>query len=251
MGIEFTDSNAYMSLDTWVMANVLVLATHSFCTRFLDRTIDPQHRLFDQMLMAARSVPANIAEGAGRHATSMATEMMLTDVGRSSGIELMGDLELYISLHDAEVWSKHSEIYKRFYCLQPDKANYSDDLLHDVNEHIKAQRKKFAPFLENDDPIICANALLFLCYRIKAMTKAMLIKQFNDFKKKGGFHENLTKERLGAQREESMAQGAPACPLCGAPMIVKVAQRGSNAGKRFWSCCNYHKTGCKGTRRID
>ena len=74
----------YYWLDTWVLANVIQLATQNFCLRHLNHTNDPCGRQFDQMTQAARSVPANIAEGNSRHSTSRETEMKLTDVARAS-----------------------------------------------------------------------------------------------------------------------------------------------------------------------
>jgi restriction system protein len=38
----------------------------------------------------------------------------------------------------------------------------------------------------------------------------------------------------------------PACPLCGKPMVQRIARRGSNAGNRFWGCSAY--PACKGIR---
>lgn len=38
----------------------------------------------------------------------------------------------------------------------------------------------------------------------------------------------------------------PACPTCGAPMLTKLARRGPNAGRHFWSCKRYPE--CDGTR---
>ncbi|MDO4797162.1 MAG: NERD domain-containing protein [Coriobacteriales bacterium] len=38
----------------------------------------------------------------------------------------------------------------------------------------------------------------------------------------------------------------PACPLCGAPMVVRTARYGKYKGNRFWGCSNYGKNGCKG-----
>ena len=78
----------YYWLDTWVLANVVKLATMDFCSRHLDRTNDPCGRQYDQMTMVARSAPANIAEGNSRHSTSKETEMHLTDVARASLAEL-------------------------------------------------------------------------------------------------------------------------------------------------------------------
>jgi len=39
---------------------------------------------------------------------------------------------------------------------------------------------------------------------------------------------------------------APACPLCKSTMVARPAQRGPNAGGRFWGCSRYPK--CRGTR---
>lgn len=51
----------YFWLDTWVMANIIQLATQDFCCRFLNHGNDPGGRQYDQMTQAARSAPANIA----------------------------------------------------------------------------------------------------------------------------------------------------------------------------------------------
>ena len=74
----------YYWLDTWILANVIQLATQDFCRAFLTLQNDPCGRQFDQMTQAARSCTANIAEGNSRHYTSRETEMKLTDVARAS-----------------------------------------------------------------------------------------------------------------------------------------------------------------------
>jgi restriction system protein len=38
----------------------------------------------------------------------------------------------------------------------------------------------------------------------------------------------------------------PACPVCGKPMVQRIARRGSNAGNSFWGCSAY--PACKGIR---
>lgn len=38
----------------------------------------------------------------------------------------------------------------------------------------------------------------------------------------------------------------PACPLCGKPMLRRLAKRGVNAGQEFWGCEGY--PGCRGAR---
>jgi DNA topoisomerase-1 len=42
---------------------------------------------------------------------------------------------------------------------------------------------------------------------------------------------------------------APACPLCGSPMVMRQAQRGRGRGSMFWGCTNYPS--CRGVVPID
>jgi len=44
------------------------------------------------------------------------------------------------------------------------------------------------------------------------------------------------------------APSAPSCPRCGAPMVQRVARKGSLAGKPFWGCSKYPQ--CRGTCHI-
>jgi restriction system protein len=39
----------------------------------------------------------------------------------------------------------------------------------------------------------------------------------------------------------------PAFPLCGSVMTQRIAKRGANAGKPFWGCSNFARSGCRGT----
>jgi hypothetical protein len=45
--------------------------------------------------------------------------------------------------------------------------------------------------------------------------------------------------------------GAFRCPLCSAPMALKVVRTGPMIGKRFWGCGQYALTQCRGTRELD
>lgn len=91
MWVKIQFSQAYFWLDSWILANIIQLATQDFCEKFVDYKMDPGRRLTDQMLMAARCGVANIAEGSARHSTSVETEMRLLDVARASFDELQGD----------------------------------------------------------------------------------------------------------------------------------------------------------------
>ena len=98
----------------------------------------------------------------------------------------------------------------------------------------------------NNDPEV----LLVLCSRVNSMITRYLDNRLETFKQEGGFTENMTKERLEAQRQQSVMEGAPTCPKCGAPMVQRYAKRGVNQGKAFWSCSKYRETGCTGSRNI-
>ena len=89
--IEIKSIKGYYYLDAWVMSHIIHQATICLCRRFLNKANDPAGRLYDSMVMAARSVPANIVEGSSRRQTSRETEMRLTDVARASLSELLGD----------------------------------------------------------------------------------------------------------------------------------------------------------------
>ena len=102
----------------------------------------------------------------------------------------------------------------------------------------------FAPWLENDDPIIVANAMMILILRTMAMLAAQIKTQGKNFLKKGGFREKMYQSR-SEEREEKMAKDpdAPLCPECGNHMRKRHSDRGD-----FWGCSQYPK--CKGTRNI-
>lgn len=238
----------YYWLDTWVLANVIQLATQDFCMRNLNRTNDPCGRQFDQMTQAARSAPANIAEGNSRHSTSKETEMRLTDVARASLAELANDYVNWLLLHESIPWSVKSEEHKSVSNIPLDKPTYKDDVQHQSGIHILKQKHKFDTWLCSKDSMIEANCLLVLCNRLIMMLSKQIENQLASFREEGGFTEALSAERLAFRAEQNVQSDAPACPKCGKPMIKRVAKKGVNAGKEFWSCSSYPN--CDGTRPV-
>ena len=238
----------YYWLDTWVFANVIQLATQDFCIRYLNLTNDPCGRLFDQMVMAARSVPANIAEGSSRHSTSRETEMKLIDVARASLSELSNDYLNWLLRYETTPWSTKSAEYHAVNSVQLDAPNYKDDILHLSSIHILRQKHKFDNWLNTGDSLVAANCLLILCNRLIMMLRRQIQHLLESFKAEGGFTEGLTAERLSYRQQQSVQANAPVCPLCGKPMIKRVAQKGINSGKEFWSCSGFPN--CKGTLNI-
>lgn len=238
----------YYWLDTWVLANVIQLATQDFCLRHLNRTNDPCGRQFDQMTQAARSAPANIAEGNSRHSTSRETEMKLTDVARASLAELANDYLNWLLLHENIPWSMNSPEYRAVNGIQFDRPLYKDDVQHLSSIHILAQKHKFDAWLNSADSLSAANCLLVLCNRLSQMLRRQIEHLLQSFKEDGGFTEGLTAERLSYRTQKSVEADAPACPLCGKPMIRRMAKKGVNSGKEFWSCSDYPN--CNGTRKV-
>lgn len=249
MPIEIKSVKGYYCLDVWVMANIIQLATQSFCRRFLDKGNDPCGRQYDQMTQAARSVTANIAEGLSRHQTSRETEMKLTDVARASLSELLGDY-FFLSMADGiEPWAKNSAPYARMASVTLDRPHYTDDWQREAWLHVMSQSRKFAPWTSHERKDVCLNAMMQLCNREISMLEKLIVSQLASFRQEGGFTENLTGERLAAIKERRTAEGAPACPICGKPMTRRMAKKGVNSGREFWSCTGYPD--CRGTRPIN
>ena len=238
----------YYWLDTWVLANVIQLATQDFCIRFLNHTNDPCGRLFDQMTMAARSVPANIAEGSSRHSTSRETEMKLVDVARASLSELLNDYLNWLLRQEKTPWSKKSNEYHSINCIQLDRPTYKDDVLHLSSIHILTQKHKFDNWINSSNSLVVANCLIILCNRLIMMLHRQIEHLLEVFKEEGGFTEGLTAERLSYKQQQSIHANAPSCPLCGKPMIKRMAQKGIHSGREFWSCSAY--PACNGTLDI-
>ena len=165
--IHIHSVNGYMRLRSWVFGNILQLGTQSFCRRFIDYKTDPCGRLRDQMEMAARTVPANIAEGSSRHQTSYETELRLLDVARASVSELEGDFLNWLMRFGQTAWKTNDFRYNAILCIQLDEPQYGQDLLADVSSHILKQYALFAPYIEVDDYLASASAMLVLCESVK------------------------------------------------------------------------------------
>lgn len=238
-----------MTLLSWRLGNILQLATQSFCKRFVDFKVDPCGRLRDQMEMAARTVPANIAEGSSRHQTSYETELRLLDVARASVSELEGDYINWLMRHGTTMWHTNDPRYVevRNYQLQ-DAPMLTQDYLAEISEYTIAEYARFATLLRTDDSIHSACAIVVLCERVKQLLTAQINKRLTDFKEEGGFTENMTQERLATLKDKAATEGAPCCPKCGAPMQQRTIKKGTRQGELFWGCTNYPK--CDGTRRI-
>lgn len=242
----FDKHGGFRKLHSFTLATIVQLETLRFCRRFLTqdhreaggRFYDPKGRQYDQMTQAARSGRQNIIEGSERSSTSKDTEMKLTDVGRASLGELRGDFEIFILDRGELPWSCHSPEAMALNAVSLDPPAFTDDMVHESAKHALEQRKKYARWLDEDDAVVVANAMLLIIGRAMNMLKSQIAAQGEAFEQTGGFSERLTARRIAAREE-----GAPECPQCGKAMRRRTSARGE-----FWGCTGYPE--CRGTKPV-
>jgi len=244
----FDKHGGFRRLHSFTLATIVQLETLRFCRRFLTfdhretetKFYDPKGRQYDQMTQAARSGRQNIIEGSERSSTSKDTEMKLTDVARASLSELRGDYEMFILDRGQLPWSVHSPEARAINAISLDDAPFADDMVHESAKHALEQRKKYARWLDADDAVVVANAMLIIIGRALNMLKSQIEAQGKTFEETGGFSERLMAKRLEA-REQQKTADAPECPQCGKPMRRRKSAKGD-----FWGCSAFPD--CKGTR---
>ena len=243
----FDKHGGFRRLHSFTLATIIQIETLRFCRRFLTydgreagrKFYDPKGRQYDQMTQAARSGRQNIIEGSERSSTSKDTEMRLTDVARASLSELRGDYEIVILDSGQLPWSVHSPQAKAVNAISLDAAPFADDMVHESARHALQQRKKYARWLDADDVVVVANAMLIIIGRALNMLKSQIAAQGKAFEATGGFRERLTAKRIEAREKERPP--SPECPQCGQPMRRRKSAKGD-----FWGCSAYPE--CKGTR---
>lgn len=174
--------------------------------------------------------------------------MKLTDVARATLSELGNDYLNWLLRQESIPWSVNDAAYKAVSSIPLDRADYNDDVLHQCSIHILRQKHKFDTWLNGNDDIMAANCLLVLCRRLVLMLNRQIESQLQQFRVEGGFTEGLTAERLAHRTQQSINNDAPTCPICNKPMVKRVAKKGINSGKEFWSCSSYPD--CNGTRNL-
>lgn len=245
----FDKHGGFRRLHSFTLATIVQLETLCFCRRFLTQDhreangkfYDPKGRQYDQMTQAARSGRQNIIEGSERSSTSKDTEMKLTDVGRASLSELRGDYEVFILDRGELPWSCHAPEARAVNEVSLDPAPFTNDMVHESAKHALQQRRKYARWLDAEDPVVVANAMLIIIGRALNMLKSQIAAQGEAFEQTGGFSERLTARRIQARDERLNAEPAPECPQCGKPM-----RRRKSAKGEFWGCVGFPE--CKGTR---
>ena len=98
---------------------------------------------------------------------------------------------------------------KAINAISLDSAPFTDDMVHESARHALEQRKKYAHWLDSDDELIVANAMLIIIGRALNMLKSQIEAQGTAFEETGGFNERLTAVRIEA-REKNREPSAPA-----------------------------------------
>ncbi|AMV34303.1 Topoisomerase DNA binding C4 zinc finger [Pirellula sp. SH-Sr6A] len=238
----------FRRLHTFTLATIIQLETLRFCRRFFShdyreleaKFYDPKGRQYDQMTQAARSGRQNIIEGSERSSTSKDTEMKLTDVARASLSELRGDFEIFILDHGDLPWSAYTSDAKAINAISLDDPVFAKDVVHESAKHARLQRRKYADWLDSNDPVVVANAMLVIIGRALNMLKSQIESQGKAFEKSGGFQERLTARRIAARDGQHGGNAPPQCPNCTRPMRRRNSSRGP-----FWGCSQFPT--CKGT----
>lgn len=225
----------FRKLRCFQLAEHLYDITFVFCERF----ISLGDRTKDQMVQAARSIKQNIAEGSCAAAMSTQSEMLLTNVGKSSQQELLLDYEDYLITRGLQKWK------------------LGDDRLENVRNALRVKMPREFMIekakIWSDETI--ANVAITLVHQCDVMLAGLLKHQKEKFLQKGGVKEQMTKARLEVrgsqsnQRDQSsqstqINQSSLKCPLCGCPMRYRKGKKGY-----FWGCSDYPR--CTGTRPID
>ena len=225
-------------------------ATTLFCNRNFTYKRDPLGKTCGQMIGAARSARQNIVEASSRAATSKEQELRQLDVAKGSLDELAGDYEVFIIDAREAPWSQTDSRYQEVRALQLDSFTESDDLDHKFGKYILEMRKRFGIWLENEDPLIAANAILVTIRRAIALLKGQMDKTAGTFLDEGGFTERMSRARIEARDTKARkVQGLmPKCPQCGRTLRKMVARKGRNAGNEFWGCSGYPE--CDYTRNV-
>lgn len=242
------------------MATVLYDATVKFCERF----VDPRSRTTDQMVQAARSGRQNIAEGSRAAAASSQTELRLVSVARGSLDELLLDYEDFLRHRQLRMWGKDDPEAKTVRELGFPHPADPPDLADPPDAGDRARWARYAPWLDHADPAVVANAMICLIHQTNYLLDQQIAALERGFIRDGGYSEKLAAARI-AERERSRKNPtdpadqtdpanppgamAPDCPLCGKPMALRTARKGSQSGSQFWGCSAF--PACKGTRPLD
>ena len=174
--------SGYRKLIAYKKSDVIYQGTVLFCRRFL-----PAHgdRTVDQMTQAARSCKQNIAEGSAAAATSLETQIKLTNVARATLDELLEDYLDHLKAHGCAEWPMDGAKKSAARAFAKDHSEWDD----------------WKPLFATRPAETCSNLMIVLIQQTRYLLEKMLAWQEADFKKNGG-----VRERMHAARTEARAE---------------------------------------------
>jgi four helix bundle suffix protein len=178
----------YQNLLSYQKPQIVFDATVFFCKRFLD----VRDRTYDQMVQAARSGKQNIVEGSQASGTSKEMEIKLTNVARTSLEELLEDYRDFLRTNGYEEWDLNHRYTQR---------------LRELNRTPGANYETFRKAIENEDPAICANAIIGLIKLTAFLRDRQLQALEQTFLEEGGLREAMTRARLAERRKGPREKG--------------------------------------------
>lgn len=79
-----------------------------------------------------------------------------------------------------------------------------EDLRHGFFAYFAKMRRRFAPAIENEDPVVATNALLVTIDRACSLLRRQMDALGEEFSEQGGFTEHMTRQaRRRAERGEA------------------------------------------------
>jgi len=165
----------YKNLIVYQKSVMIYDITYYFAHHFLSKS----DRTIDQMIQAARSGKQNIAEGNQAAATSLETEIKLTNVAKASLEELLIDYTDYLRVHNKTIWTDTHPRYEK-------TRNYA------ASKEIYTQ---YTPLLYKCTDEELANLCITLIYQTTTLLLHLLKKQESNFLKQGGIRERMYQAR--------------------------------------------------------
>ena len=116
--------------------------------------------------------------------TSTEAEIKLTNVARASLEELLADYRDFLRVRKLEEWNRDHPYTAR---------------LRQLNLTPGANYETFRKAIEHPDPAMCANAIIGLIKLTTYLLDRQIRRLEQDFLKKGGLRERMTRARLAAR----------------------------------------------------
>ena len=171
----------YKNLIVYQKSVMIYDITYYFAHHFLSKS----DRTIDQMIQAARSGKQNIAEGNQAAATSLETEIKLTNVAKASLEELLIDYQDYMRTSDKLLWDTSNPSYEKMRTYAASELIFDQyhSLLHKYNDEA------------------LANLCITLIHQTSFLLYRLLEKQEKNFLKEGGIKERMYQARVNIRNK--------------------------------------------------